>query len=133
MVEAVSTGLIDIISSQHTPQDEESKRLPFEAAASGAVGLKRFYRGAAPISFWASILEPNFQGRVLNPAKRLGLKTGRIDIGSPADLMLFDADVPYVLNRENLHSKSKNTPFDEARLQGKVLRTFVGGQEVYRA
>jgi dihydroorotase len=56
-----------------------------------------------------------------------------VDIGAPADLMLFDADVPYVLNRDDLHSKSKNTPFDEARLQGKVLRTFVGGQEVYRA
>jgi dihydroorotase len=134
MVEAVSTGLIDIISSQHTPQDEESKRLPFEAAASGAVGLETFLPAVLRLYHSGHLtLNQIFRAASNNPAKRLGLNSGRVDIGAPADLMLFDADVPYVLNRENLHSKSKNTPFDEARLQGKVLRTFVGGQEVYRA
>ena len=134
MVEAVSTGLIDIISSQHTPQDEESKRLPFEAAASGAVGLETFLPAVLRLYHSGHLtLNQIFRAASYNPAKRLGLNSGRVDIGAPADLMLFDADVPYVLNRENLHSKSKNTPFDEARLQGKVLRTFVGGQEVYRA
>jgi len=63
----------------------------------------------------------------------LGLNSGCLDIGAPADLMIFDPNVPYVLDRETLLSKSKNTPFDEARLQGKVLHTFVGGTEVYRA
>jgi len=134
MVEAVSTGLIDIISSQHTPQDEESKRLPFEAAASGAVGLETFLPAVLRLYHSGHLsLNQIFKAASYNPAKRLGLNSGRIDIGAPADLMLFDANVPYVLNRENLHSKSKNTPFDEARLQGKVLHTFVGGQEVYRA
>src|SRR6056300_802313 len=134
MVEAVSAGLIDIISSQHTPQDEESKRLPFEAAASGAVGLETFLPAVLRLYHSGHLtLNQIFRAASYNPAKRLGLNSGRISIGAPADLMLFDADVPYVLNRENLHSKSKNTPFDGARLQGKVLRTFVGGTEVYRA
>lgn len=68
----------------------------------------------------------------LNPAKRLGLPAGRLEVGAPADLVLFDPDAPFVLNRFGLLSKSKNTPFDEARMQGKVLRTFVNGNEVYQ-
>jgi dihydroorotase len=67
----------------------------------------------------------------LNPAKRLGLKGGRIKEGAPADLVLFDANMPFVLTRETLKSKSKNTPFDGERMQGKVLKTFVQGREVY--
>ena len=67
----------------------------------------------------------------LNPAKRLGLPAGRLKAGAPADLVLFDPNKPFVLSRFELLSKSKNTPFDEARMQGKVHRTFVGGIEVF--
>jgi dihydroorotase len=63
----------------------------------------------------------------------LGLESGRISIGSPADIILFDADAPFVLDRTTLKSKSKNTPFDGQRMQGKVLKTFVSGQEVFSA
>ncbi len=63
----------------------------------------------------------------LNPADRLGLPAGRLTEGAPADLVLFDPDAPFVLDRFALLSKSKNTPFDGARMQGRVLGTWVGG------
>ena len=132
-VEAINTGLIDIISSMHTPQDEESKRLPFQEAASGAVGLETLLPAALSLYHEGQVdLVTLVRAMSLNPAKRLGLNGGRLSVGAPADLMLFDADVPFVLDRFSLYSKCKNTPFDEARLQGRVLRTFVAGREVYR-
>ncbi len=131
-VEAVRTGLIDVIGSFHTPQDEESKRLPFEEAASGAVGLEtllpvllRLYHGGE------MELPVLFRALSLNPARRLGLDCGRLAAGAPADLVLFDADKPMILDRFKLRSKSKNTPFDGARLQGRVLGTWVGGRRVF--
>ena len=69
----------------------------------------------------------------LNPAKRLGLASGRLTEGAPADLVLFDPDAPFVLDRWKLNSKSKNTPFDGARMQGKVLATYVAGTPVFEA
>ena len=134
VVAAVRTGLIDIISSMHTPQDEESKRLPFEEAASGAVALETLLPAALRL-FHAGDLElPQlFRALSFNPAKRLGLPAGRMTPGAPADLLLFDAHAPFVLNRFTLLSKSKNTPFDEARMQGRVLATFVAGKPVYEA
>ncbi len=67
----------------------------------------------------------------LNPARRLGLEAGRLAAGAPADLMLFDPDRPFVLDRATLQSKSKNTPFDGQRMQGRVLGTWVGGTRVF--
>ena len=72
-----------------------------------------------------------FRALSLNPAKRLGLPQGRLAVGAPADLMLFDPDAPFVLDRFTLQSKSKNTPFDGQRMQGKVLGTWVGGKRVF--
>ena len=69
----------------------------------------------------------------LNPARRLGLPQGRLAEGSPADLILFDPDAPFLLDRFNLRSKSKNTPFDGQRMEGKVLATFVAGTLVFKA
>jgi dihydroorotase len=131
-VEAVKTGLIDIICSMHTPQDEESKRLPFEEAASGAVGLETFLPAVLRLVHAGDIALPDlWRAMSFNPAARFGLPGGRLAVGAPADLVLFDADAPFVLDRTKLHSKSKNTPFDGARLQGRVLSTYVGGDCVY--
>lgn len=131
MVAAVASGLIDVIGSFHTPQDEESKRLPFEAAASGAVGLQTLLPAALRLYHSGDLTLPQlFAALSLNPSRRLGLPTGRLCVGAPADLVLFNADAPFVLDRFTLHSKSKNTPFDGARMQGKVLKTFVAGREV---
>ena len=133
IIDALKDGTIDIISSMHTPQDEESKRLPFEEAASGAVGLETLLPAALRLYHGGLLDLPSlFRAMSLNPAQRLGLPAGRLEVGAPADLVLFDPDAPFVLNRFGLLSKSKNTPFDEARMQGKVLRTFVNGNEIYQ-
>ena len=132
VIEAVESGLIDIICSMHTPQDEESKRLPFEEAASGAVGLQTLLPAALRLYHAEQIDLPKlFRAMSLNPARRLGLPSGRLMADCPADLVLFDPDAPFVLNREDLLSKSKNTPFDGARMQGKVIGTWVGGKRVF--
>ncbi len=131
VVQAVADGLIDIISSMHTPQDEESKRLPYEEAASGAVALETLLPAALRLYHEGHLTLPQlFRAMALNPARRLGLAAGRMREGCPADLVLFDVDAPFVLDRATLLSKSKNTPFDGARLQGKVLGTWVDGVEV---
>ncbi|WP_095588365.1 dihydroorotase [Actibacterium ureilyticum] len=134
LVDAVASGLIDVICSMHTPQDEESKRLPFEEAASGAVALETLLPAALRLVHAGQIALPVlWRALSLNPARRLGLDTGRLAPGAPADLVLFDADAPFVLDRFKLRSKSKNTPFDGARMQGKVIATFVAGAQVFGA
>ncbi len=134
MVQAVADGLIDVIGSQHTPADEESKRLPFEEAAAGAVGLETLLPAAMRLHHAGALTLPQlFRALSLNPARRLGLLGGRMTEGAAADLVLFDPDAPFVLDRFTLRSKSKNTPFDGARMQGRVLATFVAGRQVYGA
>ena len=133
VVSALASGLIDIISSMHTPQDEESKRLPYEQAASGAVALETLLPAALRLYHSNQLTLPQlFRALSLNPAKRLGLHGGRLVEGAPADLILFDPDAPFVLDRFKLHSKSKNTPFDGQRMQGQILATFVDGHKVYQ-
>jgi dihydroorotase len=132
IVDALRHGLIDVISSFHTPQDEESKRLPFEEAASGAVGLETFLPAVLRLYHSGDLTLPQlWRAMALNPANRLGLAAGRLSNGAPADLVLFDPDAPFVMDRFKLQSKSKNTPFDGQRLQGKVLATIVNGKPVF--
>ena len=133
-VAAVAEGTIDVIASMHTPQDEESKRLPYDEAASGAVALETLLPAALRLYHSGDLTLPAlFRAMALNPANRLGLASGRLGTGAPADLVLFDADVPFVLNRETLRSKSRNTPFDGQRMQGRVLGTWVAGKSVFAA
>jgi len=132
-VAALRDGTIDILCSMHTPQDEESKRQPFEGAASGAVGLETLLPAALRLYHDDEIGLPGlFRALALNPARRLGLDAGRLAEGAPADLVLFDPNVPYVLDRFALQAKSKNTPFDGQRMQGRVERTWVAGQVVFQ-
>lgn len=132
IIEAVAEGLIGVIASFHTPQDEESKRLPFAEAAPGAVGLQTLLPAAMRLYHQGGLSLPQlWRAMSLNPAKRLGLDAGRLAAGAPADLVLFDPDAPFVLDRFTLLSKSKNTPFDGARMEGRVLGTWVAGRRVY--
>ena len=132
IINAVNSGIIDVISSFHTPQDEESKRLPFETAAAGAVGLETLLPASLQLFHNQSVsLEKLIKTMTLNPALLLGLPSGRITPGAPADLIIFDADIPFILDRETLKSKSKNTPFDGHKLQGKVRRTIVAGKTIF--
>ena len=128
VVSALAEGLIDVISSMHTPQDEEEKRRPFEEAASGAVALETLLPAALRLVHAGDLTLPEvIRALTLNPARRFDLPGGRLAVGAPADLVLFDPDVPYVLDRAMLRSKSKNTPFDLQRMQGRVEATFVNG------
>ena len=132
VVQAVAEGLIDIICSMHTPQDEESKRLPYEEAASGAVGLETLLPAALRLYHAEMIDMPRlFRALALNPAKLLGLAAGRLAADAPADLILFDPHASFQLDRYTLLSKSKNTPFDGAIMQGRVLGTWVDGNRVW--
>ena len=133
VVDAVASGLIDIIHSGHLPWDEETKRLPFEEAATGAIGLETLLPAALRLVHDGPLdLVTLFQRVSLRPAEILGLKAGRLAAGAPADLVHFDPDAPFVLDREQLKSRSKNTPFDRTRMQGKVLNTWVGGRNKFR-
>ena len=132
IIDAVNSGIIDVISSFHTPQDEESKRLPFETAAAGAVGLETLLPASLQLFHNQSVsLGKLIRTMTLNPAILLNLPSGRITPGAPADLIIFDADIPFILDRETLKSKSKNTPYDGQKLQGKVRRTIVSGKTIF--
>jgi len=132
VAEAMAGGLIDVIVSSHLPQDEEAKRLPFEEAAVGAVGLETFLPACLRLVHDGRLsLTRLFECAALTPAKILGLPGGRLEKGAPADLVLFDPDAPFVLDRWQLRARSKNTPFDRQRMQGRVLGTWVGGHRVF--
>jgi dihydroorotase len=133
VVQALADGLIDVVGSFHTPADEESKRLPFEDAAAGAVGLQTLLPAALRLYHAGHISLPAlWRALALNPANRLGLPQGRLSVGAPADLVRFDPDAPYILDRATLASKSKNTPFDGCRMEGKVKATYVAGAPVFK-
>ena len=111
---------------------EELKRLPYEQAAHGAVGLETLLPAALQLVHAGAMDLPTLFARLsLAPARLLGLEAGRLAPGAPADLVLFDPGAPWVLDRAHLQSRSKNTPYDLRRMQGRVLRSFVAGREIY--
>jgi len=134
VIEAVASGLIQIVVSAHAPAPAEDKRLPYDEAAPGAVGLQ---------TLLPALLAFHHEGRIplidliravtSAPADLLGLAAGRIAKGAPADLVLCDLSAPVIIDADKLISKSKNSPFDGRRLQGQVLRTLVDGRTVYQA
>ena len=133
IIDGLINGGLDTISSFHSPQDEESKRLPYEMAASGAVGLQTILPACLKMVHDGTLSLPQlFKFISLNPAKILGIKGGRLKKDQPADIILFDKDIPFILDRFKLLSKSQNTPFDEMTMQGQVFATLVNGKIVYR-
>jgi dihydroorotase len=132
LVEAVASGLIDVIMSDHNPQDVEVKRLPFAEAAPGAVGLETMLPAALRLIHQGEMdFKTLIRAMSTRPAERLGLPGGTLRPGSPADVIVIDTDIPWVLDPDDLKSPCKNTPFDEARFSGRVMRTIVGGRTVY--
>jgi dihydroorotase len=133
LIDAVSSGLVPIIVSAHTPLPAEDKRLPFSESQPGAVGLETLlpallslhHDGRAP-------LIDLIRAVTLAPAEALSLRAGRLASGAPADLVLCDIDAPIVIDADRLISKSKNSPFDGRRLQGQVLMTLVDGRIVHQ-
>lgn len=132
MVEALASGVIDVVVSDHNPQDVETKRLPFGEAENGAIGLETMLSAAIRLVHAGQVSLPRLIAAMsLRPAEILGLPQGRLVKGAPADLIRFDPDEPYVLDPAQLHSRSKNTPFDEARMEGRVKLTLVAGEKVW--
>jgi len=134
LIEAVASGLVDIIVSAHCPAPPEDKRLPFEEAAPGSVGLETLLPALLTLHHEGRIPLLDLIGKVtLAPAEAIGLPSGRLAVGAPADLVLCDLDAPRLINAEELASKSKNSAFDGRRLQGQVRLTLVDGRVVYEA
>ncbi|MBA4173691.1 MAG: dihydroorotase [Hyphomicrobium sp.] len=133
MVRGVASGDIDIIVSSHDPQDADVKRRPFAEAADGAVGLETLLPAALRLYHSGELpLNVLLKAMTSNPAKLLGLHAGRLIKGAIADIILVDLGEPWVVNKDSLKSRSKNSPFDEAKMQGRVLRTVVAGETVYK-
>ncbi|MGU3339869.1 dihydroorotase [Methylobacterium mesophilicum] len=132
MVQAVNEGVIDVVVSDHNPQDVETKRLPFAEAADGALGIETLLGASLRLVHTGDLaLAKLVAALTVNPARILGREAGRLAVGAPADLVLIDPDLPYVLDKRRLKSRSKNSPFDEARLQGAAVLTLVGGRTVH--
>ncbi len=132
LIEGIKENLIDVIVSDHRPEDEESKRLPFAQAATGAIGietllplsLEMYHNETLPLKKIIEVL-------TINPAKILKINKGSLRKGSDADLAVIDLNIPWVVKADQLKSKSKNTAIEHRKLQGKVLMTFLNGELVY--
>ncbi len=133
LVEGIKNGLIDVIVSDHTPEDEESKRLPFAQAATGAIGVETLLPLALELYHNESLpLNKIIECLTINPSNILKINKGSLKKGSDADICVIDLNKPWVVKAGNLKSKSKNTAIEDKRLQGKVLMTFLKGEPVFK-
>jgi dihydroorotase len=132
LVDAVASGLVDVVMSDHNPQDVETKRLPFAEAAAGAIGLETMLVAGLRLVHSGEIgLMALLRALSTRPAELLDLTGGTLKSGAPADLIVIDMDVPWIVDPNELKSKCRNTPYDEARMQGRVVRTIVAGRTIY--
>lgn len=132
LVQAIKDGLVDAIVSDHNPQDVETKRQPFAEAADGAIGLETMLSAGLRLVHDGSLdLIGLLRALSTRPAEILRLPGGTLAKGASADVIVFDPDVPFVLDAAKLRSRCKNSPFDGARLSGLVSRTFVAGKQVF--
>ncbi|WP_435091092.1 dihydroorotase [Candidatus Pelagibacter bacterium nBUS_30] len=133
LVQGLKDRTIDVIVSDHKPEDEESKRLTFSQAATGASGIETLLSLSLELYHNGSVkLETIIQALTSNPAKILGINKGNLSIDNDADFCVVDLDKPWIVKKENLVSKSKNTSIEDKKLQGKVTNTFVKGKELFK-
>ena len=133
LVQGIKSGLIDVIVSDHTPEDEEGKRLPYSQAATGAIGIETLFPLALEMYHNESLsLATIIKALTINPAKILKINKGTLKKGSNADICVFDLDTPWVIKADLLKSKSKNTAVEDRKVQGKVLMTFLNGELVFK-
>ena len=132
LINGIKDGLIDVIVSDHKPEDEESKRLPFAQAATGAIGVETLLPLSLELYHNESLgLKKIIETLTINPSKILNIKKGSLKKGYDADICVFDLNKPWVVKAEKLKSKSKNTAIEDRKLQGKVLMTFLNGELVF--
>ncbi len=133
LIKAINKGLVDVIVSDHKPEDEESKRLTFSQAAAGASGIETLLPLALELFHNDSIkLFKLIKLLTSNPAKILKINKGNLSVGNDADLCIVDIYKPWIVKKEKIVSKSKNTSIDDKKLQGQVLSTFVKGEELFK-
>ena len=134
VIDGLADGTLDCLVSDHHPRSEDLKRLPFTQASAGAVGFETLLPAALSSVHAGKVSMPRLVDSLTHqPAKLLGLETGNLRVGSPADLTLFDPDAPQIVDRKALVSSAKNTPFDTMPLSGVVRACFVGGAEITEA
>lgn len=132
MVDALARGDIDIIVSSHDPQDVDTKRLPFADAADGAIGLETMLAAALRLHHSGEVpLMRLIDALSTRPAKIFGLNAGTLAPGAKADIVLIDPDEPWLATKETFVSRSKNTPFEDARFTGRAVSTYVAGERVH--
>ncbi|MBL4612923.1 MAG: dihydroorotase [Emcibacter sp.] len=132
VVDALKDGTIDVIVSSHDPEDPESKRVPYEIAEAGVIGLETML--SVSLELYHNKIMPLLDilaKMTCNPARILGLESGKLKIGAPADLCIFNPDIPYTIDPLMMASLTKNTPFDGRPIQGRVLRTVVKGKSIF--
>ena len=133
LIKAINKDLVDVIVSDHKPEDEESKRLTFSQAAAGASGIETLLPLALELFHNDSIkLFKLIKLLTSNPAKILKINKGNLSVGNDADLCIVDIYKPWIVKKEKIVSKSKNTSIDDKKLQGQVLSTFVKGEELFK-
>ena len=132
LVAALASDLIDVVMSDHNPQDVEVKRLPFAEAAAGSIGLETMLAAALRLAHSGEIeLLTLLRAMSTRPAQLLGLPGGTLRSGAPADLIVVDTEVPWVVDTTELKSKSKNTPWKGRRLTGRCTHAIVAGRIVH--
>jgi len=132
IVEGIADGTIDAIASDHTPEDQDSKRVPFAQAAPGVIGLETLLPVSLELVHRGHVSLPRLLGCLTHhPARLLGLSQGRLRRGGPADLVLFDPEEPWVIDAEKMRSRSKNSAFDKRPVSGRIHRTIVDGRTVF--
>ena len=133
LIKGINQDLIEVIVSDHKPEDEESKRLTFSQAATGASGIETLLSLALELFHNESVkLSKIIQCLTSNPAKILKIDKGSLSIGNDADFCIVDLFKPWIVKKENMISKSKNTCIEDKKLQGKVLNTYIKGVELYK-
>ncbi len=133
LVQGLKDQTIDVIVSDHKPEDEEQKRLTFTQAATGATGIETLLALSLELYHNGSIkLEIIIQALTSNPAKILKINKGNLSIGNDADFCIVDINKPWIVKKNKLISKSKNTSIEDRKLQGKVTNTFVKGVELFK-
>ena len=133
LVQGLKDETIDVIVSDHKPEDEEQKRLTFAKAATGASGIETLLSLSLELYHNGSLkLETVIKALTSNPAKILKIKKGNLSIGNDADFCIVDLDKPWIVKKDKLISKSKNTSIEDKKLQGKVTNTYVKGEELFK-
>ena len=133
LINAINSDLIDVIVSDHKPEDEESKRLTFSQAATGASSIETLLPLALELFHNESVkLFKIIKLLTSNPAKILKINKGNLSIGNNADFCIVDLYKPWVVKKEKMYSKSKNTCIEDKKLQGKVTNTFIKGEELFK-